>query len=204
MSAIATYRTNILALLMDATKVIFTDTDCDTALHWILAEYSSRKPLIRTYDYTVIGKTAFHELPLDFSTKEIVRVELWNSTPESIYDLKYDCMYIDEQWLVHTEDVLASGSVLQISYSAIHQIDGLDGAAGTTVYARDESMLQVGAAGRMALMRGLDRIETINMNQDVVKSYQVMGNAYLNRFLSWLLADPGAQVAEVDYPEITF
>ena len=58
MSAIAAYRTAILALLSDAGLVIFTNNDVDQALRWALAEYSFRRPLIRTYMFSVDVSTA--------------------------------------------------------------------------------------------------------------------------------------------------
>jgi hypothetical protein len=69
MSAIDAYRIAILALLADAGKVVFSDNDVDQALRWALAEFSLRRPLIRTYQYSVIGTTAYHELPADFVTR---------------------------------------------------------------------------------------------------------------------------------------
>jgi len=203
-ATIAGYRTAILALLEDPTNIIFAALDVDQALRWALSEYSFERPLKRTYDYTVIGTTAFHTLPADFVTRYITKVEWWDASPDKIFELGHYAYVLDEQWVIHTNDTIPNCQVLQITYAAIHQIDGLDSAAGTTVPAADETMLQVGAAGRAALMRAIDRIETINMNQDVVKSYHNMGIAYTARFNAWLHLEASPEISLPDYPEIIF
>jgi hypothetical protein len=187
-------------LLSDATNVIFSNTDVDQALRWSLSEYSLRRPLIRTYDFTVVATTGVHTLPADFVTRQIVKVELWDSDADSILELTFYAVYVDEQWVVNTMEEVSAGEVLQISYSAVHQVDGLDSAAGTTVPTADETLLQVGAAGRAAQMRALDRIETINMNKDVVAAYQKLGSQYISQFEAYLSKEPGIAIALMDYP----
>ena len=200
MSAIAAYRTAILALLSDATSIIFSSADVDQALRWALSEYSLRKPLIRTYDFTVDYTTGVHILPADFITRHITKVEKWNADLDKILDIPFYAIHPDEQWVIYTVYEIAAGEILQISYSTLHQIDGLDAAAGTTVPLADETLLEVGAAGRAATMRALDRVETINMNPDVVKAYQNTGAIFINTFAVSLTAEPGVSVAPLEYP----
>ncbi len=200
MSAIAAYRIAILALLADASKVIFTDNDVDQALRWALSEYSLHRPLIRTYQYSVDTTTAMHQLPADFITRHVTKVELWNSDPDSIVDLAFYAYYNDEQWMINTRFQVEAGEVLQISYSDVHFIDGLDAAAGTTVPDADETLLELGAAGHAALMRALNRVETINMNPDVVKTYRETAADYLSCFAGLLTIEPGAQVGLPEFP----
>jgi len=205
MSAIAAYRTAILALLSDATNVIFSADNVDQALRWALAEYSLRRPLIRTYQFSVDASTGIHSLPADFITRHITKVELYNADPDAITECAFYAYIRDEQWIIVTSREVAAGSVLQISYSAIHQVDGLDSAAGTTVPDADETPLETGAAGRAALMRSLDRIETINMNKDVVAMYKALGEQYLISFAQVLFVRDGVIFSPVpDMPEITF
>jgi hypothetical protein len=167
MSNLAAYRIGVLALLTDATNAIFSMNDIDQALRWALAEYSLRRPLIRTYMLSVDASTAVHILPADFITRQIVKVELYNSDWDSIVELAHYAYKRDEQWIIETQFGVDAGEVLQVSYSDVHLIDDLDSAAGTTVPDADETLLELGAAGHAALMRALDRIETINMNPDV-------------------------------------
>jgi hypothetical protein len=152
MSAIAAYRTAILALVSDPALAHFTNDDCDTALRWALSEYSRKRPLIRTYMFTVVATTTLHSLPADFITRHITRVELYDADPDLIVPVPFYAYYRDEDWFIQTTNPVQAGKVLQISYSDIHQVDGLDGASGTTVPDADETLLQLGAAGHALLM----------------------------------------------------
>jgi hypothetical protein len=200
MSAIAAYRTAILALLTDASMAIFSANDVDQALRWALSSYSHKRPLIRTYQFSVDMSTTVHLLPADFISKHITRVQLYNADPAAITDLAFYAYQVDEQWMIETRDFVAAGEVLQISYSDIHKIDGLDSAAGTTVPDADETLLAVGAAGHAAQMRAINRVEPINMNSDVAATYKEMAAEFLYVFTSQLTSEPGAQIGLPDFP----
>ncbi len=202
MSAIAEYRTAVLALLVDPTNAIFSMNDVDQALRWSLSEYSLRRPLIRTYQFTVVSSTTFHELPVDFITRHVTQVQLWDSDPEKMLDLAFYAYICDEEWTIETSTEIAAGEVLTISYSAVHQIDGLDSAAGTTIPAADETLLETGAAGRSSQMHALSKVETINMNDAVVKLYRDLASDYLSTFNAGILKEPGIAVAAVTFPDI--
>jgi hypothetical protein len=204
MSAIATYRIAVSALLYDPSNVIFTTAEIDQALLWALLEYSYKRPLVRTYDYSVIGKTTIHTLPADFTARQIIKVELWDSDPEKIYELVAFCSVIDEQWVVDTLAERKTGDVLQISYSAVHQIDGLDSAAGTTIPLADETLLEIGAAGHAAQMRSVGTIESVNMNDGVNRDYLHIALDYLARFVVLLIPEPGAAIVLPDFPKMSF
>ena len=202
MSALAVFRTSVLALLSDASNAIFSNNDVDQALRWALSEFSARRPFIRTYQFTVDATTGVHFLPADFIARHITNVQLYDEDPDDIVDLAYYAYQCDEQWIVETNYEVNSGKVLQISYSAIHTIDNLDSAAGTTLAAADEPIIHVGASGRAAQMRALDRIETINMNPDVVKMYKLLAAEYLSSFAAFLTIDPGVRICLPDFPDI--
>ena len=201
MSAIATFRTNISALLYDVSNVIFTTAEIDQALRWALSEYSLKRPMIKTYDYTVIGTTRVHTMPADFVTRHVTNVQLWDADPDKYMDILFHAFLIDEQWTIQTRYEMKDGDVLQISYSAVHQVDGLDAAAGTTIPAADEPMLQIGAAGHAAQMRAVGTVESINMNANVVTNYRLLAADYLARFTAALFAEPGIRVALPDFPD---
>jgi hypothetical protein len=205
MTAIASFRTAILALLIDPNKTIFTNNDVDQALRWALLEYSSRRPLIRTYDFTVDATTGIHNLPADFITRHITKVELWAENSDDKLDLTYYAFYRDEGWMIQTQYQVEAGEILEISYSAVHQVDGLDSAAGTTVPLADEPLLHIGSAGHAAQMRSMSRVETINMDSNVVRDYRLMAADFLSQFTSGLFPEPGVRFASLDFPSpITF
>jgi hypothetical protein len=202
MSAIASYRTQILALLFDPILTIFSNDNCDDGLRVALLEYSTRYPLIRTYQFDVIAPESIHNLPADFITRQIVDVELYNADPGLITHVPYYAFYRDEGWIIQTlQGDIAAGEVLQISYSDIHQIDGLDAAAGTTVPDADETLLVLGAAGHAAQARAIGTVEIINMNKDVVRDYRLLASDYLTKFLQFISKAPGIQIASLYYPE---
>jgi hypothetical protein len=202
MSALAAFRISVLALLSDASNAIFSSNDVDQALRWALSEFSAHRPFIRTYQLSVDAATGVHSLPADFTTRHITRVQLYDEDPDDIVDLVYFAYQRDEQWIVETRPEVSAGEVLQISYSTIHTIDGLDAAAGTTVPTADEPLLHVGAAGRAAQMRALDRIETINMNKDVVQMYKLLAADYLFFFAQFSAKEPGIILALPDFPAL--
>jgi hypothetical protein len=201
MSAIATFRIAVAALLYDTTNVIFTSTEIDEALRWALFEYSFKRPLIRTYDFTVVSSTKIHNLPADFITRHVIKVELWDSDPDAIYELAFYAYMTDEQWVIQTTDEVGTNEVLQISYSTVHQIDGLDSASGTTIPLVDEMILEIGAAGHAAQMRAMGTVESINMNSNVAATYRNLAIDYLARFNAGIIAQPGIAVASMDYPD---
>lgn len=204
MSAVATFRTAVAALLYDTSNAIFTTTEIDQALVWALSEYSRRRPLIRSYTYDVDTSTKHHTLPADFVTNAIVALELYNDDPDAVLELGFYAALIDEQWLIETHDTINAGEVLTVYYSDPHSIDGLASAAGTTLPLTDELLVQVGAAGHAAQMRAVGTIETINMNTDVAQTYKDLAREYLGRFVAGLEGSLHPAVSLGEYPEVSF
>lgn len=203
MSNLAAYRTAVLALLCDASAQIFSNNDVDQALRWALSEYSVRRPLIRTYQFSVDDTTSTFLLPADFITHHITKVELYDEDPDQIADLPFVASYIDEQWVIHSLDYeIAAGGVLTIYYSDVHTIDDLDSSAGTTVLAVDETLLQTGAAGHAAQMHALSKVETLNLNDGVIKLYEELAAKYLSSFRTYLTKEDGVSVAAITFPDI--
>lgn len=200
MSALAAFRTSILLLLSDASNAIFSANMVDQALRWALTEYSYHRPLLRTYDFTVDVSTKIHTLPADFVTRHISKVELWDATPDNMVEIPHYAWIRDEQWQIMTNYAIGAGEVLEITYSAIHTIDGLDSAAGTTVPEADEPILHIGAAGRAAQMRAVDTVESINMNPEVIRDYRLLASDFLARFAAMCNLDPGIYIGLPEYP----
>jgi hypothetical protein len=202
MSALAAYRIAVLALLCDPSMDIFSEADVDQALRWALSEYSLRRPLIRTYQFTVDVATTIHEPPSDFITRHVTKVVWHDEDPEKAFELTFYAYQADEGWVIETSMKIAAGEVLTIYYSAVHTIDDLDAAAGTTVPDADETLLQTGAAGRCAQMHALSKVETINMNDGVVLSYRDLAADFLTSFNAGCVKEPGIAVAAITFPNI--
>ena len=200
MSALAAYRTAILAYLDDAALVRYTNDQVDAALRWALFKYSSARPLVLTYMLDANGedKIAF---PADFSATAITKVELYDADPHLIVNLDYFTYLEDEGWVLDTiNNIYAVGKIFKVTYTSTHFIDALDSAAGTSVPAEDETLLQMGAAGHAILARIASRAENINLNADAVKSLKLLADSYLSDFLTGIRTTSTPAFADIPFP----
>ena len=200
MSDLTDFRTKVLNLLSDTGNAIFSNDNVDQALRWALSEFSFHRPLIRTYLFIVEATTRIHGLSTDFITRQITNVQLYNDDFNLIIDVPFYAYLRDESWVIETRDYISAGETLQISYSAIHTIDSLDSASGTTIVDADEPIIHIGAAGRAAQMRALDRIETINMNPQVAQLYRLLAGNYLTVFTRMTTKEDGVIFSLPDFP----
>lgn len=182
MAAIAAYRTAILALLDDASKVRYTDNQVDQAIRQTLVEYSQAHPLVATYNADGYDTYRF-ELPVEFQPMAIMDVQLHDETVNPPVSLLFAAFCQDSQWILETKDYLVSADeTVDIVYSTTHLIDGLDDGDTTTIPAEDESAVQMGAAGYAALMRAVSRSETVNLQPGVQKALLDLSTAFLASF----------------------
>jgi len=196
MSAIATYRTAVLALLDDVSKTRYTDAQVDQGIRLALMEYTRAKPVIASYIVSCDG-TEDLEMPADFSAAFITNVELWNATPDLIEAIPFYAYKRDFQWIIHTVGIAYSASyVLVVTYSSSHYIDGLDSGAGTSIPDEDEQVLEIGAAGFAALSRSSSRAETINMQPAVSAQVAKVADNYLAQFRAAIGSRSGAWFAD--------
>jgi hypothetical protein len=169
MSALAAFRTAVLALLDDPTSARYSSAQIDQALRWALNEYATARPLINTYQLDSTGY-ALIILPSDFTARYITKVELYNEDPDQVEELAHYAYLRDNGWALETIGrSLPVGEVLTITYATSHSIDDLDGAAGTTLPSEDEVIVQVGAAGYAAQMRASSRAESVNLQVGLSK-----------------------------------
>jgi hypothetical protein len=168
MTAIADFRTRILAVLVDAGAAIYTNAIIDEALSQALSEYNEALPLTKE---TVI------DLPGD--GREIALNGL--SGLRRVIDVYWPFDSTSEPWppnrvrgwTVYWDDaqpVLYLNNIegdepqlddeLRLWYTSSQTIDGLASATITTVPTEHETLLVVGASGHSALSRGLDLVET--------------------------------------------
>jgi hypothetical protein len=196
MSAIAAYRTAILALLDDAALTRYTNNQVDQALRMALSDYSKARPYLDSLELSTDGNQKL-SLPSDLNIFEITRVELWNDVPNLVMEIPYHAEMSEGQWSVTTgASTYASGNTLTITYSSLHYIDGLDGAAGTSVPDIDEEIVEMGAAGYAVQMRSSSRAETINMQPQVSAQLATVAELLLARFKQSLLSHSGAVFAD--------
>jgi hypothetical protein len=204
MSAIATYRTAILALLDDVSKTRYSDNQVDQALRLAMLEYSQSRPNLDVYALDTDGNKVI-TIPSDFAGTHVFKVELYDANPNLIQEVPFYAYRIAETFYIQTRDVIAAGKVLLLTYSLSHIIDGLDGAAGTSVPEEDETTLQIGAAGYAAQMRATSRAETINMQPSVSGQILKVATMFLTQFRAAIAGTNGAWISDPpNMPEITF
>ncbi len=188
-TTLATYRTRVSELLDDTTNARYTTAQIDTALRTALIDYSTYRPIKRTYQLDTTGDKVI-ALPADFTAMQITRVQLWNTDPDDMIDLDYVVCQVDEAWTIEITGTMGgsiiytSGNILTITYTARQQIDSLDSAAGTTI--DDDNLLAIGAAAYAALSRAVSRAESINMQPGLQKQLIDLSTRYFSQFYSRL------------------
>jgi hypothetical protein len=191
MSALAAFRTAVLALLDDAALARYTNVQVDAALRQALAAYQNARPLVRTYSVDGTGDYQI-TMPDGFDAIAVTEVYLDNSddppTPLTFY-----AFLRDEQWIVQTTGYLVSATEsLLVTYTLPHTIDDLDSAAGTTIPPEDEQAVQIGAAGYAALSRAVSRAEAINLNAGAQTALMKLSTEYLTQFAKLIHPKPAA------------
>ena len=183
-TTLATYRTRVSELLDDTTNARYTTAQIDTALRTALIDYSTYRPIKRTYQLDTTGDKVI-ALPADFTAMQITRVQLWNTDPDQMIDLDYFVRLVDEAWTIEVENTIyPAGNILTITYTARQQIDSLDSAAGTTI--DDDNLLAIGAAAYAAQSRAVSRAESINMQPGLQKQLIDLSTRYFSQFYSRL------------------
>jgi hypothetical protein len=162
--AIAAFRTKVLALLDDPTPSRFTANQIDAAIRTALEMYSQFKPDVQTYNIDSNGEARF-ALPASLEATAIVNIEWVHTDPIYSHLIPYYAYLQDNQWVVETKGMtIPVGQQLLIEYNAMHYIDGLDAASGTSVPTADENLLSMGSAGYAAASRATSKDETNNLN----------------------------------------
>lgn len=181
MSAIAAYRTKILALLNDPSLERYTSAQVDAALTYAIEDYSRYKPLTRTYSIDSTGERRI-TLPADLSSFSIVQVE-WVKDAFNTDMIPFYAYLQDEQWILETCNLtIPLGEVLSLTYYCMHTIDGLNSAAGTTVPETDEDLLVMGAAGEAARSRAFSKVESNNLNPGEAEQLIAFALSMLTKF----------------------
>ncbi len=75
-----------------------------------------------------------------------------------------------------------TGSTLIIRYTKPYTINGLDSATASTMPALYDVVLLDGAAWIACLVRAAGRVETINMNADVIANFELMAQHFMTAF----------------------
>ena len=83
--------------------------------------------------------------------------------------------------------VPAVGDVVQLTYTAWHTIEGIDAAAATTIPVTHEYMFANGAAGKCAMMRGVQIVEAYGKKAGEPEKLKDWAYAMVTEFLNELV-----------------
>jgi hypothetical protein len=181
MSNLAAFRTSVLELLNDPSKERYSDNQVDQALRWALGEYSVRRPHSMTYALDATGARTL-ALPADFEALFLIRLQLTCASPDDYQELGFYGYKVDGDWVIVLNQSVAAGGVLLLTYAAAQTIDDLDGAAGTSLPAQDEALVQLGAAGRAMQSRITTLVENNNLSRTTARDLFTLSDSMLSLF----------------------
>ena len=198
------YITQILLQLGDPAQTYHSTASVTEALRNSLIEYSRLAPIERTYVIDSTGDKRI-TLPADFEASHLIKAEYELNT--TTYDAESEIFFYatkqDEQWVIETNEAIATGQVITITYAIKHGIDALDSFAGTTILPHHEQYLIQGAAGYTLLNRASGRVEPINLNSGIVDSYRQQAAVFLQNFRAGVRSTSTAIRTQPTYTEPT-
>lgn len=168
---LTTLRDRIETRLQDSTNLRFATGDIDEAMELAIEQWSRYDPL--TAETTVTTPAAGREIDISAVTG-LMRVEkVW--TPYTAATPEYPANWVQfEVWpgpilYIDEETEPAAGAKVRIWYSKMHTINGLNGAAATSLPAEDIAFFINGAAALAVQQRAIELAEELNVDSQVVK-----------------------------------
>ena len=200
---LAALRGRVRAALMDASSTIWLDADLDAAIGEALRLLSSAAPADYTAALTLTEDGV--ELSLAALSDLLGMTEVWfpYAAPVAGMGELFGVCPFRFFWdggppfsaavpTLRLEPaggrIPRAGESLRLFYTGVLKVDGLEGAALTTLQARDEALVALGAMGQAALSRALDLMETPSQDLYAVTLLAVWGRTRLKEFNAGLEA----------------
>jgi hypothetical protein len=184
MSNLATLRDHVESLLKDAPNTLWTTAELDDALRRALQRYSALRPreLVTTLTLAAAGR----EVSLAGVSGLLRPLRVW--WPYTASEPEYPPAWI--RWDILGAATLfldvpgepQAGDVVRLFYATLHTIDGLDGAAATTLAPDDEETVVLGAAGYAALARAAYATEAVTLSGETATRWRTWAEARLADF----------------------
>ncbi len=189
---LAQYQARLATFLMDEANAVWPTTALDEALRQALDEYSQANPL--SLETVLTLPAAGREIALNGLTGVQQVTEVW---------WPFDSGAVAQGWppnrprgwrlwwddaqpvLILADDAGAepqAGDELRLWYTAGQRIQGLDGADATTVSARHESLVVLGAAAYACWSRSVDQTETAATAAVTTPNYAALALRFLRLF----------------------
>lgn len=172
--SLTTLISKLQALFMDD-GTLFSTATCTAAIRHALLHLNLSVPV---QGGTLIDSVADqHEYELTDA--------LAGATPLSITDVlladpsggEYDLPVVfrdfseDERWFIRLEQPIAAGNQMIVRFTQAHTVNGLDGAAESTLPASSDVVLLNGAAARACEIAAVGKIESNNLDPHVSGNY---------------------------------
>jgi hypothetical protein len=177
----------IQALLGDD-GTIFTTAMCTAAIRKALSLFNQHAPIHAGELISAVSDQYEYELT-DTDSRAVAILDILlqgDNTNELDTSLTYDEYNEDERIFFRLRSPQPTGETLIARYTVHHTVNELDSETESTLPAWQDETLVTGAAAEALQSRAYARVETINLNQDVSKSYKELSAIYKTEFYASL------------------
>lgn len=179
--------TKLQALLLgDSTT--FTTATCTAAIRQAFKDLNLSIPAHAAELVTAVAGQNEYELA-DQTALEVVDVLLQGTDTYNDFSnsLAFDAYFEDDRPFFRIRYAQAEGRILIVRYLKPYTINGLDSETVSSLPPLYDTVLLDGAAWKACLIRAAGRIETINMNAEVSKTFADMADHFRTAFESGVL-----------------
>jgi hypothetical protein len=191
-ASLTTHVSNIQASLGDD-GTLFTLGICTAAVRLALEKFNERAPIYAGTLVTVVNGDVEYALnESDFTNLiDILDVVV---DDESVAFQKY---YFDNAPFIRLDEALVSGD-LDVRYTLPHTVSGLDSATQSTLDSNQDKVLLAGACAFAIYIRAAARVESFNLDKNVMSNYEKLAGPFLQAFASGLNRYAARNIPQAD------
>ena len=185
MSALAQIVDKVASDLKDTTSTTWSPAELTRAIRWALYELSWATP--RRASVTLAARAGVREYSLAAAGAGgfLFLTEVWCPYRGEEAEYPPRCAgwrLLDDDTLYLDVAGIAAGDQIRLFGARPHTIEGLDGAAATTLSPEQEELVCLGAAGYAALQRAQDAIGQVNVVGQAPRLWRDWGDHRLHGF----------------------
>jgi hypothetical protein len=185
MSTLSAITANVAADLKDTANAIWTPEELTRAVRWALHELSWAVPRRASATIAAVEGVREYGLAAAGITDALFITEVWH--PYSAGAPEYPprgaaWRLLDDDTLFLDVDTVLAGEGIRVFYARPQAIEGLDGAAASTLTPEQEELVTLGAAGYAALQRAQDSIGQVNVTAQAPRLWHDWGEHRLHEF----------------------
>lgn len=185
MSTLTQIIDNVAADLKDTANATWSAAELTRAVRWALHELSWATPRRAAATFAASDGVREYSLSAAGVGDMLFLTEVWH--PYAAGDPEYPPRAV--AWRLLDDDTLFldtvqvnGGEGIRVFYARAHTLEGLDGAAVTTLSAEQEELVCLGAAGYAALQRAQEAIGQVNVSGQAPRLWRDWGEQRLRRF----------------------